>query len=276
MKRKSNITCLLSILALLFGCGGGGVRPSPPSSIPPAGPPSGPPAQNQNTSTNWQLSATSTNPTGPSPAKISGTIIQAGSAVTAALHVDGWTCFDQQTTMALTGTLTDGNVSMTSASVNGQVVTLAAAISKKSNFPDVFNGTYAVNGGCADGDQGNVSGISVYSTTGYWAGNLTTAGGGNIHWSAQLAQGNPSPEGSFGLTGAITFDGCFGSGTITSGTFPSGSFILGQSVTLEIKTGNGTMTFLGTADDDGLIRGSYTVSGGPCEAGTGYLSPWEY
>lgn len=276
MKRKSNATWL-SILVLFFGCGSGGVKPSPPSSTPPPGPPSGPPVQNQNTSTNWQLSATSTNPTGPSPAKISGTIIPAGSAVTAALHVDGWTCFDQQTTIALTGTLTAGNISMTSASVNGQVVTLAGAITKKSNFPDVLNGTYTVSGGCADGDQGNVTGFSVYSMTGNWAGNLTSDGGGNIHWNAELAQGNADAEGSFGLSGAIGFDSCFGAGTITSGTFPSASFILGQSVNLEIKTSNGTITFLGTADEDGLIRGNFMATGTGCDTnGTGYLSPWEY
>lgn len=276
MKRKLNMAWLFSTLVLLYGCGGA-VKPSNPSSNPPAGPPSGPPVQNQNTSTNWQLNATSTNHAGPSTANISGTIIPTGSVVTAALHVEGWTCFDQQTTVAMTGTLTDGNISMTSPAVSGQVITLAGTITKKSNFPDVLNGTYTVSGGCADGDQGNVTGFSVHSITGNWAGNLTTAGGGNIHWNAELAQGSADSEGSFGLSGAITFDSCFGAGTITSGTFPSASFILGQSVNLEIKTSNGTITFLGTAEDGGLIRGSYTASGGSCEpSGTGYLSPWEY
>jgi hypothetical protein len=197
--------------------------------------------------------------------------------VTGAVHVNGWSCFDPQATIGLTGTVTDGNIALTSTSVDGQVITLVGSISKKNGFPYVLNGTYTVNGGCADGEKGSVAGVSVDSMTGYWAGNLTTAGSGNIHWNAQLTQANASSEGSFGLTGAFTFDGCFESGTITSGTFPSASFIMGRSVNLEIKTSNGTITFLGTADPDGLIRGSYTVSGGPCEAtGTGYLSPWEY
>lgn len=276
MKRKLKITWLLSALVVLCGCGGA-VKTSPPSSNPPTGTPSGPPVQNQNTSTNWQLSATSTNPARPSPAQISGTIIPTGSAVTAALHVDGWTCFDQQTTITLTGTLNAGNISITSASINGQVVTLAGTITKKSNFPDALNGTYTISGGCADGDDGNVTGFSVYSVRGNWAGNLTTARGGNIHWNAELAQSDADSEGSFGLSGNITFDDCLGAGTIRSGRFPSPSFILGQSVDLEIKTSNGTVSFVGTADDDGLIRGGYTVSDGPCEpSGTGYLSPWEY
>jgi len=117
----------------------------------------------------------------------------------------------------------------------------------------------------------------VNSLAGYWAGNLTTAGSGTIHWDVQLAQDGATSEGSFGLTGTFSFDRCFDSGTITSGTFPTASFIVGRSVNLEIKTTNGTITFLGTADPDGLIRGNFTASGGPCElTGTGYLSPWEY
>jgi hypothetical protein len=276
MKRLSNATCLLSVLVVLFGCGGV-MQPSHPSPIPPAGPPSGPPVQSQNTSTNWQISTTSTLSTGTSPATIAGTIAQSNGTVAGAVHVDGWTCFDFQTTVDLSGTVTDGNISVTSTPLNGQVLTLTGKIIKKSNFPDVLTGTYAVSGGCADGDRGNISGTSVYSVAGKWAGNLTTSGGGNIHWNAELAQSNADSEGSFGLRGTIGFDGCFGAGTITTGTFPSASFILGQYVDLEIKTSNGTVSFVGTADNDGLIRGTYTVSGGPCDSsGTGYLSPWEY
>jgi hypothetical protein len=276
MKRISNATCLLSVLVVLFGCGGA-VQTLHPSPTPPAGSPSGPPVQSQNTSTNWQISTTSTLSSGTPPATIAGTIIQSNGTVAGAVHVDGWTCFDFQTAVDLAGTVTDGNISVTSEPVNGQVLTLTGKIIKKNNFPDLFSGTYAVSGGCADGDQGNISGVTVYSLTGNWAGNLTTSGGGNIHWNAQLVQGNADSEGSFGLSGAITFDTCFGTGTMTSGAFPSPSFILGQSVNLEIKTSNGTITFLGKAEDDGLIRGNFMATGTACgTSGTGYLSPWEY
>jgi hypothetical protein len=45
----------------------------------------------------------------------------------------------------------------------------------------------------------------------------------------------------------------------------AGSFIMGTSVALEIKTDNGTVTFLGTLNRDrSEIRGAYTVSGGSC------------
>ena len=138
-----------------------------------------------------------------------------------------------------------------------------------------------VNGGCANGDQGNVTGYSVGAFNGSWYGELTTAGGVDIHWGTdQLGQVGPSSEGSFGLTGTFNFDGaCFNSGKLTPGTYPTPSFILGTSVALNIPTDNGTIAFVGTAgpDEGGLIEGTYTVTGGSCEStGTGYLSPWEY
>jgi len=275
-KRSSSSSWLLSVLLLLCGCGGG-VR-TPPSSSPP-GPPSGPPAQGQNISGNWQLSTTST---AEMPAlTIAGSINQSGSSVSGAVHVAGGSCFDQRNVIGLTGTLTDGNVSLTSASVDGQILTFAGSIPIQANFPDMLTGTYAINGGCANGDQGNVTGYSVGAFNGSWYGNLTTAGGADIHWGTdQLGQVGPSSEGSFGLTGTFNFDGaCFNSGKLTSGTYPTPSFILGTSVAINIPTDNGTIAFVGTAgpDEGGLIRGTYTVTGGSCEStGTGYLSPWEY
>ena len=93
-----------------------------------------------------------------------------------------------------------------------------------------------------------------------------------------MVQVGASLEGSFGLTGEFNFDGaCFRSGKLIPGTFPTPSFILGTSVALNIPTDNGTVAFVGTAEGDGVIRGTYRVAGGSCEStGSGYLSPWEY
>ena len=157
------------------------------------------------------------------------------------------------------------------------MLTFAGSITRKIGFPDTFTGTYAITGGCASGDGGIATGYAVPSLTGYWAGNLTTDGGRTVHWDTQLTQGGPTLEGSFDLTGTVDFYDCFATGTMLSGTFPEGSFIMGTAVNLKIKTDAATITFLGTADSDGLIRGNYTASGGACElTGTGYLSPWEY
>jgi hypothetical protein len=57
--------------------------------------------------------------------------------------------------MGLTGTLTGSNISLTSASIGGQVTTLTGSITD-----DAFTGTYTINGGCGNRDQGNVTGIN--------------------------------------------------------------------------------------------------------------------
>ena len=276
---SSSCSWLLSVLLLLCGCGAGSGTslPSNPTSGAPQTPPPGPPAQN--ISGGWQLSTTSSV---EMPAlTIAGSINQSGSSVSGAVHVAGGSCFDQRNVIGLTGTVTDGNVSLTSASVGGQVITFAGSVTIKANFPDTLTGTYAIDGGCANGDQGNVTGYSVGAFNGSWYGELTSAGGADIHWGTNLlGQVGSSSEGSFGLTGAFNFNGaCFNSGKLTPGTYPTPSFHLGTSVVLSIPTDNGTIAFIGTAgpDQGGLIEGTYTVTGGSCEStGTGYLSPWEY
>ena len=215
---------------------------------------------------------------GDTPLTIAASISQSGSTLGSVVHVDGSSCFEQQTAIRLTGTLADGNISLTSVSVNEQVITLAGTITKKDGFPYQLTGTYSIVGGCASGNQGNVTGYSVGAFNGSWYGNLTTAGGADIHWGTnQLGRVGASSEGSFGLTGTFNFDGaCFNSGKLT---YPTPSYILGTSVALNIPTDNGTVAFVGTAgpDEGGLIEGTYTVIGASCEsAGPGYLSPWEY
>jgi len=79
--------------------------------------------------------------------------------------------------------------SLTSASINEQVIALAGTITKKDGFPYQLTGTYTMVGGCASGDQGNVTGYSVGAFNGSWYGNLTTAGGADIDWGTdQLGQ----------------------------------------------------------------------------------------
>lgn len=274
MKALSMTSTVLSLLVLLCSCGGGRASVHSPTTVPTAVAPTGPQLKIPG---NWELATLST--VGMPALAIGGSIIQSGSTLNGALHVDGSSCFEQPTAIGLTGTLAGGNVSLTSASLDGQVITLAGTISKKDGYPYELTGTYTIDGGCASGEKGNVTGYSVDGINGVWYGNLTTAGGADIHWGTdQLGQVGASSEGSFGLTGNFNFDGpCFNSGKLTPGTFPTPSFILGTSVALDIPTDNGTIAFVGTADPDGLIRGTYTVTGGSCEStGTGYLSPWEY
>jgi hypothetical protein len=265
MKNWPSIFCLLAIAAL-SGCGG----PSPRGT------------QSQLTNTanitgNWQFSTTAT--TG-SALSIAGSIKQSGVAVTGSLHFDGSSCFDQQTTIAFTGTLTGNNISMTSTMVAGQVVTLAGKVTDTS-----FAGTYSISGACADGDQGNVSATKIPPITSSLSGTFTAPNhASSFDLSVQVTQGNAASDGTFAITGSVTVSTpCFNSGSLKTAAFPSGSYILGTSVALVIETNNGTLNFGGTMDPvSGEVDGSYAVSGGTCdEAGTAVLKnqdpgTWDY
>ncbi len=281
MKHLASTWWLLSALFLLCGCGRGGYGGGEYKGARGGGIPA-PTPNGLNIAGNWQFSTPSTVP-GTPPLTIAGSINQSGSSVSGAVHVDGSNCFDPLSVVGLTGTLTGGNLSLTSTSVAGQVTTFTGSISDNTftatHLPGEFIGTYTINGGCASGDEGNVTGVKVSSMTGNWAGDLTSGTGDTNRVGVALAQGAATSEGIFGLTGTVWFESgtCFKSGKIASGTFPSGSYVMGESVSLEIETDNGVIVFLGKAKGDGLIRGDYTLVGSTCEpAGTGYLSPWEY
>jgi hypothetical protein len=211
------------------------------------------------------------------PLSIAGSIDQSVIGLGGAVHVDGSNCFDALTTVGLTGTLTGNKVSLTSTSVVGQVIVLVGDISDTA-----FTGTFTIKGGCAGGDQGNVTGVKIPSITSHLSGTFTTSGKGTFAVTAVVTQGVASSAGSYAIAGTADFGpSCFSSGTITSGTFPSGSFILGTSVALEIATDNGTVFFHGTANQaTGEITGDYVVSGSTCnQTGTAVLvatDQWDY
>jgi hypothetical protein len=227
------------------------------------------------TTGNWQFTTTST--AGMKPLSIAGSIDQSVSEVSGTVHIDGSDCFDQLTTVGLTGKLASSKISLSSTSINGQVVTLVGNISETS-----FSGTFTIAGGCAGGDHGDVSGAKIASITSHLNGTLTTSGKETFTVTAQVTQGSASSNGSYGITGTATFGPtCFKSGTISSATFPSGSFILGTSVVLEIETDNGTISFHGTANQaTGEIAGDYVVSNGTCsQTGTAVFvatGQWDY
>jgi hypothetical protein len=236
------------------------------------------------TISNWQFSTPST-VSGTPVLTIEGSISVSGSSISGTVHVSGSNCFDRLTTVALTGTLTGDDMSLTSASVAGQVVTLTGTFSDPGTFlPGQFTGTYAINGGCADGEKGNATGVKVPYIANILNGTFTTSGGATFSAVAGNTFQNAasSSAGSFAITGTVTFNAsCFSSGTMASGMFPSGSFIMGTSVTLEIATSNGTVAFLGTLNPaTGGIDGDYTISGGTCDqTGTAVFvasSPWDY
>jgi alkylation response protein AidB-like acyl-CoA dehydrogenase len=94
--------------------------------------------------------------TGMPPTTLAGRLAQSGKLVSGAVHVDGSHCFDWLTTIDLTGTLSGNSVSLTSASVAGEITNLTGNIGSKA-----YTGTYDIKGGCADNDHGSVTGTKL-------------------------------------------------------------------------------------------------------------------
>ena len=275
----------LSATFLLFGCSTAPApapmtSPSPSTTATPT-PPSVTPVPGVG---NWQFSGMSTLP-GKPPFTFAGSITsQANSAVSGALHVNGSTCFNPLTTVDFTGTTTDDGASLTltSTAVDGQVVTFIGKFTVTIPIP-TYIGTYSINGGCDDGDQGSVTGFYIPYIANDLGGTFTSSTQKTFNVSGDIAQSaGADSEGSFAISGDATFDTpCFTMVTIKPGTFPSGSFILGMSVAFEFDTNNGILTFLGTLSQDrSQIIGNYSVTGGTCnDTGTAVLlvtSPWDY
>jgi len=188
-------------------------------------------------------------------------------------------------TIGLSGSVNGSDISLSSPPVSGQVVSFTGTVGDDAVYgtDSAFTGTYSVKGGCANGDQGSVTGVRIPYIGNTLKRTFTTSQDETFDVTGDETQSStPSTTGSFGISGTVTFGtSCFSSGTITPGTFPSASFIIGTSVALGIATDNGTVTFLGTLNSDGSeIRGEYSVVGGTCDdTGTAVLtvsSPWDY
>jgi hypothetical protein len=268
MKCLASTLCL-SALFMLCGCQGathvGGPAPTGGTPLPvPA----------LDVSGNWQFNTVPAVP-GNSPLALGGNVSQSGKSLSGMVHVDNSNCFDQLNALGLSGSLTGSILSLTSATVDGQVVTLTGSI-----LNDDFTGKFAIKGGCADGDQGDVSGVRIPALNTSFSATFTTPANDTFDATASLTQGSATTEGSFGVDGTMSFTTpCFKTGSISSGMFPSASFVLGSSVALEIKTNNGTIAIVGTVDKGDQISGDFTVSGGSCDqSGTALLvaTPWNY
>jgi hypothetical protein len=270
---------VLSTTVLFCGCGGGS-GPAPKSLAPASSATQAPPPK----SGNWQFTVASTIPGKPpltfaGSLNLSGTAASSGLQSSGALHIDGSDCFNRLTTIGFTSTANGSSTSLTSAPVDGQVVTLTG------NFVGAtFNGTYRVGGGCAGGNQGTLTGSNIDNIRNALSGTFTNSTQKTFNLIANINQSDSAnSDGSFPISGTATFDTpCFSAGTIQPGTFPSGSFILGDTVALEVETGKGVLTFLGNLSESGSgeVDGNYTLSGAGCDdSGIAVLhvkGAWDY
>lgn len=227
-ERRTALAALSLLLCTLFiGCGRGGIPPL--TAVTPITTGTG----------SWFITGYyHAPPSFISPYYIGGSLTDANGQLTGVFHIDT-SCFGSYATdIPYTGTLdSNNNLSITSSSVNGQILTLQGVLS--SDGSTLSRGNFTVTGGCT----GSIIGLTMSNgpgseivTTGVRIPNLTDS------WttstiapflgpaiSEQLTQtSSPDAHGDYALTGTVIAQGssCFSQGTLQPGSFVSG--YLGQ------------------------------------------------
>jgi hypothetical protein len=223
------------------------------------------------TSGNWYLQTYSqVSATGMSKMpQIGGSLNQTDSSITGILHVSNSDCFDWLADIPVTGTVNGNTATITSASTNGQVITITGTVSS-----NLISGSYSIAGGCATGDQGTVSGVAVPSTAGNWSGDLSNSGIGQAV-AAAISQGAANSDGFYPLGGTLTFSGtpCFASGNLAADQ----SWILGNQVQAIVNLSDGSQMALNGFLTDAAaaakqITVNFSVNGGSCSGQSGSLT----
>lgn len=254
---------ILFSLALLTGCGGGGggsTSTNSPST----------PSNSGVSSGNWSLAAASSVVAGKT--YIGGSLLQSGTSLSAIMHIDGSSCYDLLTNIPFTGSVTGTNFTLTSSSINSQVITVTGTIANSSSI----QGSYTITGGCATGDKGTVTGVLVPSISGTWkATDMST--GVTITITGNIIQStSATSDGLFLLSGNFTYAN---SPCSTGGTIKSASFIAGDVVAVDANTNdkNGTtgetqfIAFLDSPTTPTSFTGDYQIVSGYCTGETGTL-----
>jgi hypothetical protein len=219
---------------------------------------------------NWSMTATTS---GAPTFYIGGNLTQSGTNLVGTMYVINSNCYSPSQTVAFTGTVKGNNVALTSASVGGEVITVAA-----SGTAGSLTGTYSIAGGTTcNGDSGTLTATPVPSISATWSGPIVDANGDNAILSMALTQAaTASPDGTFALTGNLTYTGstCSVSGTLPAGgAFIAGTYIVMQGNTIEFDGSPGTFTyypaFLNNPTLPIDMQGTYTQTFGVCTDNAG-------
>jgi hypothetical protein len=208
------------------------------------------------TAGNWSIQATSTN--SANTFSIGGKLSQSGSGVSGKMYITGADpgCnIDPSQAVTMTGTASGTSVAISSATIAGQVITIAATGSGSA-----FSGTYVITGGNCDGDQGNVAASTVASISGTWSGSVEVSSA-PVTMTVTLTQATTaSADGTFALTGTVAY---VGSVCDAAATVLTTSRIAGANVVVDASVGDGTFNYTGPVDSvtaPHTIAGTYSTS----------------
>ena len=214
---------------------------------------------------NWSMTATKS---GGSVFLIGGNLTQSGTSLAGKMYVvNSALCYSPSQTVAFTGTVKGNKVTLTSASVGGEVLSITA-----SGTAGSLTGTYGIAGGTScKGQTGTIVANPVPSISGTWKGPIVDALGETVTVSMVLTQAaTASADGTFALTGNLTYTGstCSVTGTLQTNSFMAGTYIVAQGDTIEFGGGPGTFTyspsFLNNPTSPNNMQGPYTQTFGNC------------
>jgi hypothetical protein len=212
---------------------------------------------------NWSMTATTS---GAPTFYIGGNLTQSGTNLAGTMYVVNSLCYSSSQTVAFTGTVKGNNVTLTSASVGGEVISVAATGTAGS-----LTGTYSIAGGTTcNGQTGTIAATPVPSISANWSGPITGSGGSNVTLAIAFTQAaTASADGTFALTGNVTFtnSSCSLNGTVDT-SFIAGPYLVVLATTKEVDGTTGTFTytqvFLNNAAAPTSMQGTYSVTSGLC------------
>lgn len=219
--------------SMLVGCGGGGYNGNTPAA---------PGTSSPLPADNWNFTGT------PATREIGAALHLSASAISGTAHVfdnGNAPCYDLHQSIPLSGTIdSQGNVSVTSPSVVGQVLSFTGVLS--ADRSSISSGNHAFTGGCAGGDSGSWTGVKFKPVTGAYGGTL--ASGSPVSASAKLTQ-SPTlgSDGFLHVNGTVTYTNpdCNEEFTITDSQL-AGRFI---QLTLTARDGSTTVVY-GNVDSE--------------------------
>lgn len=272
---------LLPVLLAAGGCthpsaGSGGSGSGSGSSSGSGGGGSSAPDPYANMTGNWQLQATPTSGTAPFTilsGYVSELAVNAPAHQTnAAFLVTSSGCFADTTTIPLSGNVQQPSVGLSSFNIEGQVLTLNLT---KNEAATSLSGTYAVAGGCGDGETGTITGLKYAPLTGTYTGPLASDSTRTLTLNlSQYADGTGT--GTFLVTGSASMKGfaCFTSGSLGA---TGAGYVSGSTAVLTFNTNDPSgaqLALTGTFDTAAgtLTVNSIQVTAGSCSGSYGGAS----
>lgn len=241
------------LISLFWLCGCGGSSVSNP-----------PPPQFTIASGNWSVSGSP-----PSLFFTGGFLTQNGTAVSGTLHLIALPCLDPfADDLVVTGTISGNNLSITTAPVNGEMLTLSLHPSAgQSGTIAAMEGSASLSGSCATSSA--VTATLIPLITGVFAGSFTFGLSGDL--SANLTQSGPDAHGFFHVSGTLSLNGssCFTSATVTDSTIFGGDVI----INMDTDTGQAFIAagVLVTQTAPEQLTSILAIQSGPCANQTGLV-----